>query len=223
MIVALVALAVALAGGADGPPDTTFRVGWEKIAQTDGILVYRKEVPGSPVVAFMGEGLVDAPLAKVASVILDASRAREWVDTLAENRVLRRISDAEHIEYSHVATPFLVKDRDFVSRVVVSYDRPTATLVERIASVEDPLAPRTGHVRGRVIDGFFKLISLQGGNKTYFICQVHADPRGWLPKWIVNFFQRDWPLRSIRSLRKQVAKPDIREQPAVRKLLGLPD
>jgi hypothetical protein len=34
---------------------------WERVRTEDGIVVSRKEVPGSPFVAFRGEGDVDAP------------------------------------------------------------------------------------------------------------------------------------------------------------------
>jgi hypothetical protein len=221
-----IALLATLLGAAPGlaaePPDTSFRAGWEPLGQSDGVRVYRKEVPGSPMVAFMGEGLVDAPLRKVANVIFDLDRATQWVDSLVDNRVVRVLSPTEWIGYAHVRTPFVLKDRDFVSRNAVEYDPRTRTLSERIVSVEDPAAPRTSHVRGRLMDSSFKLIAVDNGARTYVICEIHADPMGSVPKWVVNFFQKDWPHNSIARLRKQVARDDIREVPLVTKILGKP-
>src|SRR5690349_8969755 len=57
---------------------------WEKIREQDGITVFRREVPGSPVLAFKGEGVVPAPIEKVATIIFDTTRAPEWVVDLAE-------------------------------------------------------------------------------------------------------------------------------------------
>ncbi|MBI3541956.1 MAG: hypothetical protein HY075_01595, partial [Deltaproteobacteria bacterium] len=60
---------------------------WEKIKDTDdGIVVFSREVPGSSVMAFKGNGVVDAPIAKVASALFDPARAKEWVLNLEETR-----------------------------------------------------------------------------------------------------------------------------------------
>src|SRR4051812_6530597 len=95
---------------------------WEKVRETDGITVYRSHVPGTSVLAFKGDGRVDVPLLKVARVIIDPARGPEWVDSLAESRIIRRISDTEFLEYDHFAMPFIIKDRDFVSRVTIEPD-----------------------------------------------------------------------------------------------------
>jgi hypothetical protein len=39
--------------------------------------------------------------------------------------------------------------------------------------------------------------------------EVQADLKGLLPAWVVNFFQRSWPLTTFEAVRKQAAKPDI--------------
>src|SRR3954470_18124850 len=100
---ALVWSSTALAGkvGADG---------WEQIADKDGVKVYRKSVAGSPLKSMKGIGVVDAPVATVALVLLDDDHAPEWVDSLAESRVVRMINPHEYIEYNHVAMPLIVRD-----------------------------------------------------------------------------------------------------------------
>src|SRR5258708_2555866 len=72
---------------------------WEKIDDDDGITVYRREVPGSPVIAFKGEGDISASILRVASVLIDTSRATEWIDSLAQARTVKQLSEDEYIEY----------------------------------------------------------------------------------------------------------------------------
>jgi hypothetical protein len=48
---------------------------------------------------------------------------------------------------------------------------------------------------------------------------VHCDPRGSIPTWIVNYFQKDWPRTTFKNLRTQVAKRNIVENPAIRRLI----
>jgi hypothetical protein len=40
--------------------------------------------------------------------------------------------------------------------------------------------------------------------------EIESDPKGWLPAWLVNFFQKDWARETIEGIRKQCAKPDLK-------------
>ena len=55
-----------------------------------------------------------------------------------------------------------------------------------------------------------------GGASTYVVGEIHLDPKGYLPKWVVNIFQKDWPINTFSALRKHVKKPDVTEHPALR-------
>jgi hypothetical protein len=194
-------------------------VGWNKMGSDDGIDVFTKEIPGDPVVALRGEGLVNAPIARVASVILDDDRATEWVDSLVESKLIRMIGDREFVEYSHIGTPFVLKDRDFLTRGIVQVDLKEKTLTMTLKSTEDPAKPEGKYVRG-VLQGYWKMRSMGDGRQTYVIAEMHADPKGSVPKWIVNLFQKGWAKGTIESLRKQVAKTDIKIIPEVTKIFG---
>lgn len=203
--------------GADGPA-----IIWTKIDDTDGIAVYRRDVPGSDVIAVKGEGIVAAPLVRVASVVFDTSRATEWIDSLAEARIVRRVSDTEYVEYDHFTTPFVMKDRDFVTSNRLEYDPARKAITIRMRSVADPAAPATSYVRGELVSSTFVLTPTPDGKGTRVVGDVHCDPRGSVPKWIVNQFQKDWPTSTFKKLRVQVAKANIVETPAIRKLVDAP-
>jgi hypothetical protein len=82
--------------------------GWEKTGSEASVEVYRREVPGSAFLAVKGTGIVEAPVRTVALVLLDDARAREWVDSLAEARVVRTLSEVEYIEYNRASMPLVV-------------------------------------------------------------------------------------------------------------------
>ena len=91
-----------------------------------------------------------------------------------------------------------------------------------MSSAENPKKPvRSGVVRGELIDSSFTLQQL-GPKKTRFICEIHADPKGAIPKWVVNLFQKSWPYDTITGLRQQLKKADIKENETVLKLLADP-
>jgi hypothetical protein len=189
---------------------------WEKLGDSDGIIAYRREVPGSPLIAVKGEGIVNASIIRVASVLVDTTRATEWIDRLVESRVVREVSETETVHYDHIGTPLVMKDRDFVTRAKLEFDNVGKKVTVNMRSTTDPLAPPTDFVRGEIMQSYFVLTSIEHGTKTHVSVEVHADPKGSIAKWIVNMFQKSWPHNTISRLRAQVAKADIKEHPRLK-------
>jgi len=179
--------------------------GWEKTDDRDGVTVFRREDPGSPFHGIKGSGLVDAKVSAVALVLLDDARAPEWVDSLDEARVVNVISPNEYIEYNH-------SDREFLTRVSLAIDTQSGAAVIRSAPVDLPgLPPRKGDIRG-ALRATYTLVPVAGPDgrqTTRLTVEIHSDPGGWLPAWLVNFFQKDWARETIAGIRTQARKPDL--------------
>jgi hypothetical protein len=183
---------------------------WIPVDNTaDGIEIFRKEEKVSGLIAFRGIGIVDAPLPLVATVIFDTDRRREWVEGLMDSRIIRWEGEDRFIEYTHIEMPFFMKERDFVSRIIMTFDLSRKQLVFHYQSSNDPAAPRTGYVRGEVIDMTFILSSIDNGRKTRIDAAFLGDPKGRIPKWLVNYFLKDWPRKTFRNLRQHVLKTDL--------------
>jgi hypothetical protein len=213
LLAALLPLAASVETSTTGGP-------WQRLGTRDGITTYRREVPGSPVVAIMGDGIVDAPLLRVASVVLDTARLREWTDSLASAQRIRKISETEFVEYDQIRTPFILRDRDFVVHTRLEFEPTEKRVVLRMHSVVDPLAPVTSRVRGELMQSSYVLTGLDHGRRTHMIADVHADPRGSVPKWIVNHYQQGWAHDTITRLRDQVRKPDVTDDPELERVLA---
>ena len=179
---------------------------WETLRTKDGIVVSRKEIQGSAFVAFRGEGDVDAPLAAVGDVLVDVPHEKDWIDSVVEARVLREVSPTEYIMYSHVATPSPMSDRDFVTNVMIRADGAKKRLSVRMRSVEDASSPSTKYVRAVLEDSSFVLTSIDGGKRTHVVAEIHCDPKGAIPGFIVNQFQKGWGYNTVATLRAQVGK-----------------
>ncbi len=199
---------------------------WEKVGEKAGITVFRQNIPGSSLVAFRGEGIVDAPLIRVASVMFDETRAKEWIRDLAETKVVSWYSPMEFLEYDHVNTPFILTDRDFLSKVKIDYDatKKCISFLYQNADLLDAPEPlrKTKYVRGALNGTLFHLTSVENDTKTLVEGEVYGDPKGFVPKWIVNMFQKDWPTMTLMNLRKQVAKPDIQLHPKMLEIMKIP-
>ena len=196
---------------------------WEMFDEEDGIRMYRRDVAGSSIVALRGEGFIAAPITRVASVLVDRKRSTEWIDRLVKTKLLREISETESIEWDHIKTPSPLKDRDFVFKTVITTDPAKKKVIFSYYSVTDPLAPETDdYVRGTFKAGKFELTMATRTNKdgtktpgTIVNAEVEVDPRGSVPKFIVNMVQKSWPHTTLMAMRKQVAKPDIKDDKRV--------
>ena len=187
--------------------------GWEPIADKDGVKVFRKSVAGSPLKSMKGIGIVDVPVATVALVLLDDPRAHEWVDSLAESRMVRQLNPREYIEYNHIAMPAICRDREFVTRVAMESRPAEKIALIRSAPADDAsIAHNKKIIRGD-LTSFYQLRSIDGGKRTELTIEMHTDPKGWLPAWVVNLFQKSWALETIRGIRKQCQKPDLKAPP----------
>ena len=52
------------------------------------------------------------------------------------------------------------------------------------------------------------------------IAESHADPKGSIPKWVVNIYQKDMPTKSIRRMLERAKQPGIAEHPLANELLA---
>jgi hypothetical protein len=187
--------------------------GWEQISDKEGVMVFRRNVPGSPLKSMKGVGVVNAPVAKVALVLLDDARAPEWVDSLAEARVVRTLSPYDYIEYNHIAMPPLIRDREFITHVIMSIDRATRAVIMRSDTADDPSIPKNKKIIRGDLTAYYVLKSIDGDQHTQLSIELHSDPKGLLPAWVVNLFQKDWARITIRGIRNQVQKPDLKVPP----------
>ena len=184
---------------------------WEKIDHDQGIDVFRKDLPNTPLHAFRGRGLIEAPMGKLIWVMGDNVHRTQWVDRLKKSVILEEEDAYSSIVYQHFGTPALVAERDFVYRARAR-SRADGSAILEIASLTHPKAPPTVGVRGELRDSSYLFIP-QGPNATVVEVVVVTDPKGSLPKWAVNMVQKSWPMNTLVALREQVRKPFVGSLP----------
>jgi hypothetical protein len=199
LAVALSAWAAPSARAEIAPPEA-----WAKVDDDGGLRIYEKKE--GDLLAFRAEGSVPASVRDVASAILDSAHTPDWVDHLEEDRVVKRLSPSQFLEYTHVGTPFVLKDRDFLCLVTVKVDEKDKTVTIESHSVEDPSVPPTKYVRGTVVRNEFRLSVGASPRETHLDGEFHIDPKGTVPKWVVNLFQRAWPRKAFLAIQKRAAE-----------------
>jgi len=180
---------------------------WQQIKQSDGITVWRHVVEGSPLKEFRGRGTVDAPVAAILAVFNDVPHATEWMDSCNGSRVVENGSDTEKVVYNRTHAPWPVADRDAVLHNVARFDEAARKVELDFWSVDDAKAPPVkGVVRMPFLRGHWILWPSADGRTTRVEYQVHANPGGALPNWLVNYVSRDLPFKTIEGLRAQVKR-----------------
>jgi hypothetical protein len=206
LVVSLLALALPALG--DGPREQADE-GWALMKDENGIRSYRRLVEGSPFLAFKGECVIEAPVDRVMSVILDSTRVDEWMSNIEESKMIGWTEDAEeYTQYSKFDLPWPISDRVFVSRVRLAVDPESYTTTLDYSNSDVAIEP-TNAIRGTVSGTHYRLEPIEGGRKTLFTGIARADPKGYIPAWLINWLGTGWPQKTLTALRRQVQRDDI--------------
>ena len=191
---------------------------WKEINNKDGIVVHYKPITGSNIFAFRGQAIVPASVAKVCKVLDDNDGRLEWVDMIIKSVELERSNEHQVTYYTAFKPPFPVVKRDYVVKAEWTCFPNDKLVVLDMASTEHRNAPPTVGVRANLESSRY-LMQDMGNGSTDVTVEIHTDPKGKLPKAIVNLIQREWPYKTLRDLRKFVAKaPDIEHPLILREL-----
>jgi hypothetical protein len=189
---------------------------WQELSNEEGIRVWSREVPDSPLVEFRGRGMVKASVEKIAAVIRDSSRKTEWLENCAEERTIRLFGVGHLWIYNRTRSPsFLISDRDVVLDAVATMLPKEKALRIDFRSISNAIMPPVdGAVRMPQVVGSWLLVSVDR-ETTDVTYQVQADPGGAIPSWLVNWASRRLPFRSIAALRTQADKPGYEQELAL--------
>jgi hypothetical protein len=193
------ALCAPLAPGKKGP--------WELVRSDDGIIVHRRVVAGSNLHEFRGVGVVEAPLAAVLGVLKDAEHRTEWMKEAVANIRIESNGLYDETFYSRTGAPWPVQDRDVVNHAHISVDAAAGFVRLEFTSVTHPAwPPQKGVVRMPSLHGHWIMWPEHGGAFTRIEYQLHADPGGMLPGWIVNLVSKRIPHDTLVGMRQQVKR-----------------
>jgi hypothetical protein len=195
---------------------------WSLISDIDGVKTYRKEVQGSGIFLLKGVTILNAPIEKVLTLMLDDNRATEWIDLLKEIKLIKTVSDRQYTLLYEMASPIplLVKKRDFLLESNFAYHKKEEKVTLSLHSVEDESVPlQKGYVRGHIYKSEWSFIALKKEGKTLVSLEYHVDPKGLIPKWIVRTFQKDWPHNTLKDLNRYLQDNEIETNKVLFKMI----
>lgn len=186
------------------------KVKWKKINVKNEIEVFRQSNPSERIVALRGKTIIDAPLEKIISILLepDLERRKGWFENLIEYNLVKQPSPLKRILHITVDIPWPLKERDFVySAVLTTYPKEKkVTLVYN--SLENIVPEQDKIVRGKM-ESIFILQSLEYGEKTLVDARTLVDPKGKISANLVNFVQKNFAYDMLLNLRNLSDNPEI--------------
>jgi len=151
-------------------------------------------------------------LGKLLYVIEDSVHWKEWIENFDSGRVLERKSPFHKVFYQSFDSPFPVKDRDIVYEARTTRETDGNKVIIAMRSVFHPKAPKTVGVRVDLKYTRYEITPLSDGH-LQVVLETSSDPGGSLPGFLVNWAQRDYPLKLFKGLRRQVEKKHAKFAP----------
>lgn len=186
---------------------------WEEVSDSDGIVVWQREVPGTSLVEFRGRGLVKASIRHLIAMLRDQERKTEWMANCVGNHAIQYLSKNKMIIYNRTGSPApLVDDRDVVLESEAVFDLKTRSVEISFRETTHPkMPPIEDVVRMPKTRGYWRL-EHKDDHLTMVTYQVQADPGGSIPNWLVNWASKGLPHKTIEGMRAQVTKGGYAEQ-----------
>lgn len=194
---------------------------WRVVRSENGIMVLDRTVPGTKLREFQGTGVIEASIATILAVLQDTAHNPEWMKEAMTQVAIATEGNSE-IFYNRTKSPWPVADRDVVMRATVGFDLAAKMMRIDFESTTHPQWPPVPKVvRMPFLRGHWHLWPLNDGKWTRAEYQVHADPGGSLPNWVVNLASKQIPYGTIAALQKQVRRRRYPEFEA--KLMATPE
>jgi len=192
---------------------------WKELFARDGITVYSQRLEGSRLVAFRAEAVLEAPVGQMLEVLRRVDIIDEWMPDTREKYVLQVNSDLDIITYSLTQLPFPFAHREMVLRNSAWLDRERKYLVMDLYSVEfdgQPVKKRA--VRAHMHCGEMNARPISE-RSTEVSMLLYVDPKGLIPAWLANMFQKKLPYNFLRALEKKASITDFEVRPQFQRLV----
>ncbi len=180
---------------------------WTLEKDKKGIKVYLRKTSKSPVRIFRGVSVFDVKFNELVALIWDGERYVDWLLLCDEAKLLEVVSDTEQYLYTANKPVFPVKKRDSVCHRQIFQDPETLAVTVEMCLADGYIPEKKGNVRIPLLFGYGKIVPVSEG-KTKLIYEVLVDVGGWVPKWVIDFYQADIAYITFRNLVKKMIPLD---------------
>lgn len=174
---------------------------WELKKEKDGVKVYLRDVEGSDIQEYKAVAILEGQVSSFIAVMKDVDAYPELYRHTKEVKLISE-NDTFHVHYMATNTPWPVKDRDAVYSSTYSQHYNTKLVRIDMKTEQGYMKPNDDYVRMEKANGFW-LFDQVDPNKVEVVYQMHAEPGGSIPTWVINMFLVDTPIEDIEMLQER--------------------
>ncbi len=183
---------------------------WDLAKKQNGITVHTRSVKGSNFKEYKAVANIKASLSSMVAIVEDVTAYPSWIHTCKEGKLLKRINEKETYNYTVNDAPWPVSDRDAAVHNKISQNPEGGVVTIEIKGIPHYIPEKTGLQRVKKIDGFWRFTPL-GNDTVEVVYQVHSEPGGNLPSWLVNSVVVDQPFYTLVNMKKVIDRPKYRK------------
>ena len=173
---------------------------WELEAHDEDkdIKVFTRSVGDSPLKEFKGVTHIKADVSDFVALLKDPDVATSWMHNVIQFDVMESPSDTVNVVYTVNKTPWPVTDRDAYIRSVMTADENGA-VTSSLTAVPAYKEANEDFIRMPELKGAWVFTPKEEG-MVEVVYQVHANPGGSLPTWLVNAIVVETPMETLTNL-----------------------
>ncbi len=179
---------------------------WKRVKEGEGIQIFLSKTPESGFQTFRGVAILETSIETILTLFGDIQAHTQLLFRCTHSSLLKEISSCEYITYYVLDAPWPVMDRDSVNYIRVLDDPASSEVTITMKEYQGFLSAQPNRVRVSNFEGFWRLKPLNGGNVEVTL-QLHVDPGGWLPAWIINRAVEVFPYKTLCNLKNMVKLP----------------
>lgn len=192
---------------------------WRRDRYYKGFKIYTREEAGSDILGIKAEGHLDANIVDLLATLRDVKASNDWTPNQIIKETIENISDIEAVTGSVTDMPWPLLDRALILNNLLKLDKERKLLFVLSNSVEHPRAPKyedtiLAHVGYSNVG--FRPISK---NKTYVEMTVFVNPGGSIPRFLINFYQKKFPVKFLKQLERRALSHKTPLNPGIKALL----
>ena len=194
---------------------------WKKDRIIRGFTVYTSQRKNSDIVPIKVEGEIEAPITAIMENLRTIEGSEEWTPDLVSKITIADHGAPRAITYSLTDMPWPLYDRVLIldNELFLDKERKLLFVQSKTVSVDRAKVPRSE----KTIEAFvgysnmgFRPISK---DRTFVEFTAWVDPRGSIPAWVINFFQKKWPISFFKALEERCEDHSPKLRPGLQAML----
>lgn len=175
---------------------------WTLEKSKDGVFVYTRPKSGSKFKEFKALTQVNADMNTCLNVMRDVAHFKDWMHDAEKVELLKKFNDNHFVYYVETKAPWPVENRDAIYEFKLFQLKNGNYKVTVKAASNDYKAKKKGITRIEELDGYWIFTAKEDHILAMF--QMHANPGGNMPGWLVNSGVVDSPYHSMLNYRTYV-------------------